>query len=252
MKNDSYISDISGNYLIAWLKSTLIPLQLLWWLVKFLANPKKSKVILIKQIVVYPILDFFTHESSSDKVLKDYTHYHNSILKQQIHQEDVKISFENHKSILLNAKIANLITLVGILFLYFIGFLISVFLGSLFLLIGMVVPFLMGFTGIAIIVAKVIFGIAGFAVFWAVLKEICITDKEDIKSYLNEIIFYAHLKNCEIFGKEHAQKVKDALFEAYLPQKLDQIVPVELISLFPSSEPQPVVQVSQKIVNIKE
>jgi hypothetical protein len=236
--NDSYINDVNTNYFIAFVKSISVPLKMLWWVLKFLVNPKKSKVRALKQVLVYPVLDFFTHSNGSDLVLKDYSYFHEKIRSKEILDENIKINFDAHKAVLINSKIANVITLFYILTVYYFGFILITGLTIIFTALASIFPPILVIAPIFMIL-KAVLGVAGFAVFWATIKEILITDKQDIKQYLDEIIFYADLKNREIFGDEHADAVRNALYEAYLPQKLEQVIPAQFIDLYPLPAPEP-------------
>ena len=248
MKTDSYIEEVglknlgAKNSIIAYLKIAIVfPLIMIWNILKFLFNPKKSVMRVFKQAIVFPILEFFTGKSTSEQILGDYTHFHQAILKKEIFQGDnVKLNFDAHKSILLNSKIATIISIFVLLLVYEIAFdLLSEF-QIAFLALSFVTAGITSIFGIAIFAAKALLTIALFAVEINMIRLLFVTSREEIKDYLDETIFYADIKNEEIFGKEHSNKVKNALYEAYLTEKEEiEVTKVDLISKYMTYEKLP-------------
>jgi len=224
---DSYLEGLglknlgAKNAIVAYLKIIIMfPIILIWNIFKFLINPKKSVVRNFKKILVFPLLEFFTGKSTSEQILKDYTYFHQAILEKEVFDgENIKLNFEVHRSILLNSKIATLISIFVLLFVYMFVFALLDELQLLFLALAFVTAGLTSVISFLIIALKIFLVIALFAVEVNMIKALFVTSKEEIKDYLDETILYADIKSEEIFGKEHSEKVKSTLYSAYLTEK---------------------------------
>lgn len=245
MKTDSYLEELglknlgAKNTIIAYLKIAIVfPFVMIWNIFKFLFNPKKSVVRNFKRAIVFPILEFFTGKSTSEQILGDYTYFHQAILKKEIfNSENIKLNFEAHKSILLNSKIATFASIFVLLLVYEIAFELLDELQLSFFALSIVTAGLTSIIGFTITAIKVFLTIALFAVEINMIRALFVTSKDEIKDYLDETIFYADVKNEEIFGKEHSDKVKNALYDAYLTEKEEiQIMETDLIDEYLTHE----------------
>ena len=227
MKEDSYLKDIGLKNLdfkdvaIAYFKIVIIfPLALTWKIFKFLFNPKKSSVKIFKKAIIFPLLEFFTGKSTSDQILGDYTYFHQSVLKQEIFEnENLKLNFVAHKEILLNSRIATFASMLMLIMLYSLFFESLNYFQVVFLGLSLFTAGLSSIFAFLIIFVKFFLVIALFAVEISLINSLFVTDRNEIKDYLDEVIFYANMKNEEIFGEEHAQKVKNVLYDSYLTKK---------------------------------
>lgn len=229
MKKDSYIEDMgfqkmgAKNTIIAYLKIVVVfPLVMMWNITKFLFNPKRSVVRNFKMAIIFPIIEFFTGKATSEKILTDYTNIHEAILKKEVFQsENIKLNFEAHKSILLNSKIATLASIFILVVMYEMAFEVIDLFQILFYSLAFVTVGITAVLGFILTALKVILTIALFAVEINLIRAIFITETQEIRDYIDETIFYADVKNEEIFGKEHSEKVKNAMYEAYISEKAE-------------------------------
>jgi len=229
---DSYLEDFglknmgAKNTIVAYFKIMIVfPFMLFWNIFKFLFNPKKSVVRIFKRALVFPLLEFFTGKNTSEKVLEDYTYFHQSILKKEVfNSENIKLNFEAHKSILLNSKIATILTIFGLLFLFVVALDLVSLIQLMLVGLAFVSKSATAIIGFITLIVKILLTISLFAVEMSMLRSLFITEKSEIKDYLDEIIFYADTKNQELFGDEHAKKVKDTLYEAYLTEKSEIVL----------------------------
>ena len=227
INEDSYLSELGlskmgfKNTALAFLKiSVLFPLIFMLKVILFLINPSKSALRMFKMVIILPFLEFFTGKSISEGVLGEYSYLHNSILKKEdFSNHTVKINFALHKSILLNSRIATVLIFISLIFIYD-GIFELIGLGQLtFFALSFVTAGITLFASVVLIVIKALLVIGLFAIEMNLFRSLFVTKKEEIKDYLDEIIFYADAKNSEIFGENHAKKVKEALYEMYLTDK---------------------------------
>jgi len=245
MREDSYLKSMGldklgfKNTAIAFLKiAFLFPLVLMWRIFKFLFNPRKSVVNNFKKAIIFPVLEFLTGKSTSEKILEDYTYFHQAIIKKEVFEnENIKLNFEAHKSILLNSKIATFLSIFVLIIIYEIAFEVIGELQLLFFGLAFVTGGLTSIISFAIMAIKALLVIALFAVEINLIRSLFVTEKEEIKDYLDETIFYADVKNAEIFGEEHAKKVKETLYDAYLTEKEEiKFMDTELIDEYLTHE----------------
>ena len=264
MKNtDSYLEELGlskiGYKKLQWKKiaitylkiSIVFPFVMLWRIIKFLFNPTKSVVRGFKKTIVFPLLEFFTGKNTSEQILGDYTYIHQSILKKEkmFNGENIKLNFEAHRSILLNSKIATVISFIVLLLIYEFAFEILGDLQLMAFALSFVTAGITAFLGVLFWIFKAFLTFALFSVEIYMIRALVVTERDEIKDYLDETIFYADVKNSEIFGLEHSEKVKNALYDAYLTEKQEvQYLGTDLLDKYITHEKAQLPNFKQNIV----
>ncbi len=235
IETDSFLADIGLDNLtkkeraLTYLKIVfVVPFKFLMMLIRYLFNPKKSILRVFKKTIVLPFLEFFTGKKTTDKILDDYSVVHNAIVRKETFDENLKMNFGVHQDILINSKLSSLIMMFLVLLVYEevlegVDAINSIVLGSA-ILAGAFAhtsfgAFLLASISFFFLSVKAMLVIASFSVEFALVKSLFITKREEIQDYIDSATFYADLKNREVFGNEHADKVKQAMYEAYLTNK---------------------------------